>query len=94
MNAKYARMDVGLFFYGNGKSPWNALTSKNMGIDTREAFRLYSRRWAIEVVHKEIKGLLNLGKCQCIDIAGQIAAMSLGMIAVQHPRMREAVRCI
>ena len=62
-----------------------------MGIDAREAFRLYCRRWAIEEVHKEIKGLLNLGKCQCIDIAGKIAAMSLCMITVQHPRMREAV---
>ena len=27
-----------------------------------------------------MKGLLNLGKCQCVDFAGQIAALSLCMI--------------
>ncbi len=27
-----------------------------------------------------MKGLLNLGKCQCIDFAGQIAGLSLCMI--------------
>jgi len=27
-----------------------------------------------------MKGLLNLGKCQCIDFTGQIAALSLCMI--------------
>ena len=46
----------------------------------KEAFKFYSRRWVIEVAHKEMKGLLNLGKCKCIDFAGQIAGLSLCMI--------------
>ena len=31
-------------------------------------------------LYKEMKGLLNLGKCQCVDFAGQVAALSLCMI--------------
>ena len=27
-----------------------------------------------------MKGMLNLGKCQCVDFAGQVAALSLCMI--------------
>ena len=82
IKASYAGMDVMMFFYRKGKGSWNALISTDTGIDAKEAFRLYSRRWVIEVAHKEMKGLLNLGKCQCIDFAGQIAALSLCMI--QH----------
>jgi len=80
ISAKYAGMDVKLFFYRKGNGSWNALISTDTGIDAKEAFRLYSRRWVIEVAHKEMKGLLNLGKCQCIDFAGQIAGLSLCMI--------------
>ena len=80
IKACYAGMDVMLFFYRKGKGSWNAIISTDTGIDAKEAFRLYSRRWDIEVAHKEMKGLLNLGKSQCIDFAGQIAALSLCMI--------------
>ena len=31
-------------------------------------------------LYKEMKGMLNLGKCQCVDFAGQVAALSLCMI--------------
>lgn len=80
VKAKYAGIDVQLFFYRRGNSSWNALISTDMSIDAKEAFKLYSRRWVIEVAHKEMKGLLNLGKCQCIDFAGQVAGLSLCMI--------------
>jgi len=80
IKAKYAGMDVQIFFYRKGNGSWNALISTDMKVDAKEAFRLYSRRWVIEVAHKEMKGLLNLGKCQCIDFAGQIAGLSLCMI--------------
>lgn len=80
VKAGYAGMDVTLFFYRKGNGSWNALISTDTGIDAKEAFRLYSRRWVIEVAHKEMKGLLNLGKCQCVDFAGQIAGLSLCMI--------------
>lgn len=80
IKASYAGMDMMLFFYRKGKGSWNVLRSTDTSIDAKEAFKLYSRRWVIEVAHKEMKGLLNLGKCQCIDFAGQIAGLSLCMI--------------
>lgn len=36
--------------------------------------------WVIEVAHKEMKCLLNLGECQSIDFAGQITGLSSCMI--------------
>ena len=80
IKARYAGMDVQLFFYKKGNGSWNALITTDMGIDAKRTFELYARRWCIEVAHKEMKGLLNLGKCQCVDFAGQIAALSLCMI--------------
>lgn len=80
VKAKYAGMDVQLFFYKKGNGSWNAIITTDMGIDANGAFKLYAGRWCIEVAHKEMKGLLNLGKCQCVDFAGQVAALSLCMI--------------
>ena len=85
VKARCAGMDVQLFFYRKGKGSWNALLTTDMGIDAERAFELYVRRWCIEVAHKEMKGLLNLGKCQCVDFAGQIAALSLCMIQYNIP---------
>ena len=42
-----------------------------------EAYRIYAQRWSLEVVFKEAKGLLGLGKCQAGNFASQIAAISL-----------------
>lgn len=42
-----------------------------------EAYRIYSMRWAIEVCFSEMKGLLKLGKCQCLNFSSQIASISL-----------------
>ena len=36
----------------------------------------YSRRWVDKVGHRGMKCLLNIGKIQSIDFAGQIACMS------------------
>ena len=94
IKARYAGMDVQLFFYKKGNGSWNALVTTDMGIDANEAFKLYARRWCIEVAHKEMKELelLNLGKCQCVDFAGQVAALSLCMI--QYIGHRQAVRIV
>ena len=37
-------------------------------------------RWAIEVCFAEMKGLLELGKCQCRNFSAQIASVSLTMM--------------
>lgn len=81
MTVKFAGTDVRLFFYRNGRrGAWNALLSTDTSLDAFKAYRIYSMRWAIEVCFKEMKGLLNLGKCQCRDFASQIASISLCMM--------------
>ena len=78
ISAKLSGINVNLFFYRKGKNGnWNALLTSDLKLDTKEAFRLYSRRWVIEVAHKEMKQNLRLGKNQCRDFAGQIAGASL-----------------
>ena len=46
-------------------------------MDVFEAYKIYAQRWSLEVVFKESKSLLGLGKCQANDFASQIAATSL-----------------
>ena len=78
ISAKISGIKVNLFFYRKGKNGnWNALLTSDLKLDAKEAFRLYSRRWVIEVAHKEMKQNLKLGKNQCRDFAGQIAGISL-----------------
>ena len=77
-DAVYAGIKVKLFFYRRGRNGrWNALLCSDLNLDAKQAFRLYSRRWVIEVVHKEMKQRLGLGRNQCRDFAGQIAGISL-----------------
>ena len=78
VSAKISGIKVSLLFYRRGKNGnWNALLTSDLKLDVKEAFRLYSRRWVIEVAHKEMKQNLKLGKNQCRDFAGQIAGISL-----------------
>ena len=77
-SAKISGIKVTLFFYRRGRNGnWNALLTSDLKLDAKKAFRLYSRRWVIEVTHKEMKQNLKLGKNQCRDFAGQIAGISL-----------------
>lgn len=55
IKASYAGLDIMLFFYRRGHGSWNALISTDTNIDAKKAFRLYSRRWVIEVAHKKMK---------------------------------------
>src|SRR5574344_695540 len=74
----FGNVPVRLFFVKRSKAgAWNGLITTNMGLDFFEAYRLYSQRWALEVIFKESKGLLGLGKCQANNFASQIAATSL-----------------
>ena len=81
ISAKLSGIKVNLFFYRKGKNGcWNALLTSDLKLDAKEAFRLYSRRWVIEVAHKEMKQNLKLGKNQCRNFAGQIASISLCLL--------------
>ncbi len=69
---------VRLFFVKRNKEGvWNGLITTNTTLDFLEAYRLYSQKWVLEVIFKESKSLLGLGKCQADNFASQIAATSL-----------------
>ena len=78
IDAEYANRKIRIFFCKRGrKGTWNAFLSTNTGLNFFEAYRIYSMRWAIEVCFSEMKGLLKLGKCQCLNFSSQIASISL-----------------
>lgn len=74
----FAGVRVRLFFIRRSQhGPWNGLMTTDLRLGFFEAYRIYSQRWALEVVFKESKGLLGLGKCQSNDFAAQIASTTL-----------------
>ena len=74
----FADTHVRLFFIKRNKNGvWNGLITTNTQLDVFEAYKIYAQRWSLEVVFKESKSLLGLGKCQANDFASQIAATSL-----------------
>ena len=79
----FADTRVRLFFIRRSKrGPWSGLLTTDLGLGFLEAYKIYSRRWSLEVVFKESKGLLGLGKCQSANFAAQIACTSL--VALQY----------
>ena len=72
-----------IFFIRRSKrGPWSGLLTTDLSLGFFEAYRIYSRRWSQEVIFKESKGLLGLGKCQSANFAAQIASTSL--VAIQY----------
>ena len=79
----FADTHVRLFFIRRSKrGPWSGLLTTDLSLGFFEAYRIYSRRWSQEVIFKESKGLLGLGKCQSNNFAAQIASTSL--VALQY----------
>lgn len=79
----FAGTHVRLFFVRRSKrGPWSGLLTTDLGLGFLEAYKIYSRRWSLEVIFKESKGLLGLGKCQSANFAAQIASTSL--VALQY----------
>ena len=61
----FAGRNVRLFFSKRDKrGKWSGLITTNRKLDFFEAYRIYSRRWSLEVVFKESKQNLGLGKYQ------------------------------
>ena len=56
---------------------WNGLLTTDRELDFSKAWRIYSRRWALEVAFKDCKTNLGFGKCQSTSFASQIAAATL-----------------
>jgi len=74
----FAGRNVRLFFCKRGKwGKWNGLITTNRQLDFLEAYRIYSKRWSLEVVFKESKGNLGLGKYQMRNFSSQIAMTAI-----------------
>lgn len=69
---------VRIFFirYGSNRN-WNIIITTDLRMDIKECFETYQIRWNIEVLNKESKGYLGLGKYQGRDFDGQIADCTL-----------------
>lgn len=78
VDVEFAGRKVRLFFTKrNKKSEWNALITTNTELEFKEAYRIYSMRWSLEVVFKDSKGNLGLGKYQMRNFASQIACTAI-----------------
>jgi hypothetical protein len=79
--ADYKGQKVKLFYvkYQNAKV-WNLLLTTDLTLKFVQAIEIYQLRWTIEVLFKECKQYLRLGKSQNTDFDGQIADASLMFI--------------
>jgi hypothetical protein len=59
---------------------WRIFISTDTGISFVRMMEVYSIRWTIEVMFKELKQHLALGKCQSRDFDAQIADITLKLI--------------
>ena len=79
--ASYKGIPVKLFYikYKNA-TKWALLLTTNLSLSFNKAMKLYQIRWCIEVLFRENKQYLRLGKAQNTDFCGQIADATLAMI--------------
>jgi len=79
--ANYKGTPVKLFYikYKHAKD-WTLLLTTDLSLSFVKAMELYQIRWSIEVLFKECKQYLRLGKSQNTDFCGQIADATLTMI--------------
>ena len=64
-------------FAGDPNKGWNILLSTDLSMTFVKAFEVYQIRWNIEVLNKECKQYLELGKCMSRDFDAQIADCTL-----------------
>ena len=87
----FAGRNVRLFFTKRDKrGKWNGLITTNRKLDFYEAYRIYSMRWSLEVVFKESKQNLGLGKYQMRNFSSQIAMTAI--TAMQYNLLSTARR--
>ena len=87
----YAGRNVRLFFCKRDKwAKWNGLITTHRQLDFMEAYRIYSMRWSLEVVFKESKQNLGLGKYQMRNFSSQIAMTAI--TAMQYNLLSTARR--
>ena len=62
------------------RGQWQLLLTTDLKLSYIKAIETYSIRWGIEVLFKECKQHLNLGKCQSNDFDAQIAETTLSFM--------------
>ena len=87
----FADHNVRLFFTKRNKNAkWCVLITTNTSLSFFEAYRIYSMRWSLEVVFKEAKQNLGLGKYQMRNFSSQIACTAI--TAMQYNILSTAKR--
>jgi len=81
VSANYKGTPVKLFYvkYRNSKD-WTILLTTDLSLSFVKAMELYQIRWSIEVLFRECKQHLRLGKSQNTDFCGQVADATMTMI--------------
>lgn len=85
---------VKLFFIRLSKrSKWRLLLTTNLDLSFQKAMEIYNIRWTIEVLFKECKQLLNLGKCQSNDFDAQIADATISLMVYTMLSFHKRIHC-
>ena len=91
MDVCFEGRNVRLFFCKRGKwAKWNGLITTNRLLCFIDAYRIYSMRWSLEVVFKESKQNLGLGKYQMRNYSSQISMTAI--TAMQYNLLSTARR--
>ena len=73
-------VELRLFFIQYGKSnDWHIILTTDRSLSFTKAFEYYQIRWNTEVMYRECKQYLGLGKCQSVDFDAQIADCTLAL---------------
>ena len=59
---------------------WRVFISTDISLDFVKMMEIYSVRWTVEVMFRELKQHLQLGECQSRDFDAQIASVTISMI--------------
>ncbi len=69
---------VRLFYVRSSKrAPWCGMLSTHTELDFHKAYEIYAIHWSIEVILKDCKQNLRLGKCQSRDFSAHIDHSSI-----------------
>lgn len=84
---------VKLFFSRySRRGKWQLLLTTDLNLSYIKAVEIYNIRWGIEVLFKECKQHLNLGKCQSNDFDAQIAETTLSLMLFTMLSFRKRVQ--
>ena len=75
------------------RSKWRLILSTDLNLSFQQAMKIYNIRWTIEVLFKECKQHLNLGKCQSNDFDAQIADTTISLLVYMMLSFHKKIHC-